>query len=99
MNSPLRLESLHEKYAGKVWVQTSLMMGHRTGEMDNGDLYLRLEGEVQLLTVDQRIDLLQQGIQALRKLIPNIILPHSEESSLTFMRNSSGRGVLWFRLP
>lgn len=97
--SPLQLENLHEKYEGKVWVQTSLMMGHRTGEMDRGDLYLRLEGAVQLLDEEERVDLLQQGIRALRKLMPQIISSGSDEATLSFIRRTGGRGVLWFRLP
>lgn len=96
---PIQLESLHERYSGKVWVQTSLLLGHRTGEMDRGDLYLRLEGEVQLLNLEQRVELVKQGITALRKLIPQIIAPDTDDANLSFIRRTGGKGVLWFRLP
>lgn len=98
-SSPIRLETLHERFGGKVWVQTSLLQGHRTGEMDRGDIYLRLEGEVGLLSENECIELVKQGIASLRKLIPQMVSSSSEEADLSFIRRTAGRGVLWFKLP
>lgn len=99
MTAPILLENLHERFGGKVWVQTSLLQGHRTGEMDRGDVYLRLEGEVSLLTGPERVELFKQGIASLRRLMPQLVPSTHEEAEHSFIQRTSGLGVLWFKLP
>ena len=95
----INLSSLHEDYCGTVWVKTAYHVTTIGSLCDAGQFDMRIEGDMHRLTIDQRVELMRQGAEALTKQTgATLAKDWTLDAALDFVRRTKGNGVLWFKI-